>query len=742
MAPWIACLLLPGAFLLPCFAAEDSVADSSSPSPPVEELTRRTLDSVVVIYQHGRDADVRGIGTGFIVSPDGLIATNAHVINSHTGIDVELRDGTIYPATAVHASDHRLDLALIKISPKAPLTPLKLGDSDSLVQGQPVVALGNPRGFKFSVVEGIVSGFRDDINDMPFRYIQLAIPIEEGNSGGPVLNLDGQVQGIVTLKAVVTRNLGFATPVNALKLLLNKPNPIPIDAWATIGRLDPQRWTPVMGGDWSQRAGRILVSGTGSGFGGRALCLQTATPPGDSYELEVEVKLDDESGAAGLVFASDGSDVHYGFYPSGGQIRLTRFEGPDVQSWTILGQYDAPSYRSGDWNRIRVRVEPDRISGYVNGQEIAKVDDTKLRGGQIGLCKFRQTAAEFRRFRVGAKLDEEAADAATTTKLTQKIEDYLKSPSATNADILDDLLAAPKNVPASLEAMRTELTRRLGRLQALSESATAQIIGAEVAAALNEDAATGGGNLFRAGLLVARLDNPEIETEPYEALLDSMAKQIRSKLPAKATEDEIVKATIHFMFEENGFHPSRLDYYHKSNSYLNEVLDDREGIPITLSIVFIELARRSGANSVHGVGTPGHFMAGYTKADGSQQLVDVFESGTFVSRDAAAQLFFENSGLELQDDDLRPVTNREIVIRMLRNLIAHEKEKGVPEKAIPYLEVALKIDPDDAAARFDRALLRYQSGDIEGTKSDLRWLLQADAPGINQDRLRRFYESL
>jgi regulator of sirC expression with transglutaminase-like and TPR domain len=513
-------------------------------------------------------------------------------------------------------------------------------------------------------------------------------------------------------------------------------------SWAASTRLDPQRWTPIMGADWSQRAGRILVSGVGSGFGGRALCLHATKPPGDTYELEVEVKLDDESGAAGLVFASDGADVHYGFYPSGGRIRLTRFEGPDVQSWTILGQYDAPTYRPGEWNRIRVRVEPERIIGYVNGQEIAAVEDSNLRGGQAGLCKFRQTAAEFRRFRMGPKLDEDAADAAKTAELTKEIEDYLKSPSATNTGILDSLLASPKNVPASLEAMRTEMNRRLERLKALSESAVAQIVGAEVAAALNEDPAKRGGNIFRAGLLVARLDNPDLETDVYEDLLDSMAAQIRSKLPAKPTEDEIVKATIHFMFEESGFHPSRLDYYHKSNSYLNEVLDDREGLPITLSIVFIELARRSGATSVHGVGTPGHFMAGYTKADGTQQLVDVFESGTFVSRDAAAQLFFENSGRELQDEDLRPVTNREIVTRMLRNLIALEKEAGAPEKALPYLEVALKVDPDDASARFDRALLRYQGGDIEGTKSDLRWLLQANAPGINQDRLRQFYESL
>jgi S1-C subfamily serine protease len=137
-------------------AAADPVAKPASPPAPVEELTKRALESVVVVYQHGRDTDVQATGTGFIVSPDGLIATNWHVINDRRQIEVELHDGTTYPAVAVHASDRKLDLALIRIAAKAPLPALKLGDSGTLVQGQPVVALGNPRGLKFSVVEGIV----------------------------------------------------------------------------------------------------------------------------------------------------------------------------------------------------------------------------------------------------------------------------------------------------------------------------------------------------------------------------------------------------------------------------------------------------------------------------------------------------------------------------------------------------------------------------------------------------------
>jgi regulator of sirC expression with transglutaminase-like and TPR domain len=727
-------LLLATGTLLPVRAAGPGPAPS-----PVEELTRRALDSVVVVYQQGRDADVGATGTGFVVAPDGLIATNWHVINDRRDLEVELRDGTVCPVTAVHASDRRLDLALIRVDAGKPLPALPLGDSDALAQGQAVIALGNPRGLKFSVVEGVISGFRDDVGESPFPYLQLAIPVEEGNSGGPVLDLEGRVQGIVTMKSMVTRNLGFAMPSNALKLLLDEPNPIPMETWATVGRLDPARWTPVFGAQWSQRAGRILVRGSGDGFGGRSLCLRAEEPPGDRYDVAVEVKLDDESGAAGLAFAADGGDRHYGFYPSGGRLRLTRFDGPDVESWTILGQYDVPAYVPGEWNRLRVRIEPERITCFVNDTEVASVDDAALRGGRPGLCKFRRTEAEFRRFAVAPDLGtEKGPDAAAP--LAARVVEFVRQPESPPESLMDAFLATPDAALAALAAAEKQLAREKDRLDRLHRTARARIIGNDIATALGDGA--GPENLLLASLLVSRLDNPDLDPQGYLEMADDMAGRIRRTLPEGAGEDEIVQATLRFMFEESGFHGSRLDYYHRSNSYLNEVLDDREGIPITLSIVFVELARRSGAATVRGVGLPGHFVAGYTDKEGTFRLLDIYEGGTPLTEADARERVLRSAGRPLAPEDLAPASGAEIVLRMLRNLIEQQKQAGTPAGALPYLEVSLQLRPDDAAARFDRALLRYQEGDVEGTKTDLRWLLQAETPGINRERLRSFYESL
>src|SRR5437660_3913173 len=168
----------------------------------VEKVAAAARQAVVVITYTGREGKREGLGTGFVVGADGLIATNLHVLGEARPITVQLADGARHDVTAIHAFDRSLDLALIRIDAKG-LTALELGDSDKLKQGQPVVAMGNPQGLTHSVVAGIVSG-TPEINGRPM--IQLAIPIEPGNSGGPLLDLKGRVQGIITMKAL-TANL-------------------------------------------------------------------------------------------------------------------------------------------------------------------------------------------------------------------------------------------------------------------------------------------------------------------------------------------------------------------------------------------------------------------------------------------------------------------------------------------------------------------------------------------------------
>ena len=715
-------------------AADDSDKAAPPAKPPldksVEQLAESVRKSVVVIRVTGRDGRRLGLGTGFVVRPDGLIATNLHVIGEARPISVQLADGRRHEVVAVEASDRGLDLALIRIK-AAGLTALELGDSDRLKQGQPVVAIGNPQGLEYSVVAGVVSGKREIEGR---SMIQLAIPVEPGNSGGPLVDQQGRVQGILTMKSLVTSNLGFAVGINHLKPLLDRPNPIPIDRWLTIGALDPKEWQARLGANWRQRGGRLVVDGMGSGFGGRSICLSKRPVPAVPYEVAVTVRLDDEGGAAGLIFHADGGDKHYGFYPSGGQLRLTRFEGPDVLSWKILDQQASPHYRPGDWNTLRVRIENDRFRCYVNDHLVVESTDDALTGGQVGLAKFRQTHAEFRNFQVGKPISGNGLPAAVVERITRAVAN-LPPAEAPGPGVVNALVP---DAPASVSVLRERaklLEQQAEQLRRLARTVHQRQVHAELDRLLRGREADI--DLVHAALLIARLDNDELDMDAYRRQVDRIA----GELAAKVTKDMDDKAKLallnRHLFTENGFHGSRSDYYNKANSYLNEVLDDREGLPITLSILYMELGRRLGL-TIEGVGLPGHFVVRYVPAKGDAQLIDVFEGGKPMSREEAARKVRGTAERTLEEGDLAPVNKRAILVRMLHNLMGLAQNSRDPEAMLGYLDTLLTIAPDAAQERGNRAVLRYQAGRRQEALDDVDWLLEHKPDGLDVKRLREF----
>lgn len=175
------------------------------------------------------------VGSGFIVSEDGYVLTNQHVIADSQEVDVELYDGRTLTAKVV-GRDGRTDLALLKVDAAGPLPTLALGDSDQLQIGELVLAAGNPFGLEHTVTVGVVSrkghgfgrfGFFDD-------YIQTDALINPGNSGGPLVNIRGEVVGINT--AIIPRQrIGFAIPINLAKSVLPQLRERGEVAWGFLG---------------------------------------------------------------------------------------------------------------------------------------------------------------------------------------------------------------------------------------------------------------------------------------------------------------------------------------------------------------------------------------------------------------------------------------------------------------------------------------------------------------------------
>ncbi len=166
------------------------------------------------------DGKAMGYGSGFIVSPQGHIVTNEHVLRNGSKIEVELLDGRKYFARVLK-KDGKNDLALLKIDSDTELFPVELGNSEEVELGEWVVGIGNPYGIGQSLMMGIVSANNRKIPGSGYPpLIQIDAAMNLGNSGGPLFNLKGQVVGINTILLWKSQGIGFATPINVAKRFL------------------------------------------------------------------------------------------------------------------------------------------------------------------------------------------------------------------------------------------------------------------------------------------------------------------------------------------------------------------------------------------------------------------------------------------------------------------------------------------------------------------------------------------
>lgn len=172
-----------------------------------------------------RMREARSLGSGFIISPDGYVVTNNHVIDGADEIEVFLTDGQRLAAELV-GRDDKTDLAVLKVDAGTDLPFVEFGDSDSAVVGDWVMAIGNPFGLGGSVTLGIVSARNRDIQSGPYdQFIQTDASINQGNSGGPLFDMNGKVVGINT--AIIARGgsslgIGFAVPVNLARPVIEQ----------------------------------------------------------------------------------------------------------------------------------------------------------------------------------------------------------------------------------------------------------------------------------------------------------------------------------------------------------------------------------------------------------------------------------------------------------------------------------------------------------------------------------------
>jgi serine protease Do len=172
-----------------------------------------------------QEHSVEARGSGFIISANGLIVTNNHVVKGDRSLSVTLDDGTVLPATVI-GTDPRTDIAVLKVDAGHPLPFIQLGNSANVKPGEWVIAMGNPFGLGGTVTAGIVSAVSRDIGDGPYdQFIQIDAPINPGNSGGPLFTQDGKVIGMNTAILSPTGGsvgIGFAIPSDMIRTVASE----------------------------------------------------------------------------------------------------------------------------------------------------------------------------------------------------------------------------------------------------------------------------------------------------------------------------------------------------------------------------------------------------------------------------------------------------------------------------------------------------------------------------------------
>jgi regulator of sirC expression with transglutaminase-like and TPR domain len=249
-------------------------------------------------------------------------------------------------------------------------------------------------------------------------------------------------------------------------------------------------------------------------------------------------------------------------------------------------------------------------------------------------------------------------------------------------------------------------------------------------------------DLDRAALALARIEHPELRPEPFIALLDSYAGELAKRLDGSAGGIRYVETANQYLFEYLGFKGNSENYYDPRNSCLNDVLSGRTGIPITLSVVYMEIARRL-ARPVYGIGLPGHFLVQYHDRDFST-YIDVFHEGRFLTAAECFALARDVTGAPIPEDArlLETAGKRQIVTRMLNNLRGVYLYRQAWGKALRTLNLLLASSRDSPEEYKQRGVVQVRLRNLRAAREDLETYLRLAPEADDRAEIEKHLRSI
>jgi regulator of sirC expression with transglutaminase-like and TPR domain len=226
-------------------------------------------------------------------------------------------------------------------------------------------------------------------------------------------------------------------------------------------------------------------------------------------------------------------------------------------------------------------------------------------------------------------------------------------------------------------------------------------------------------NLEKASLSYAQVEYPDLKIDRYLNILDTMAEEVIERLPDNRYPLKIIQVINQYLFDDLGFNGNRENYYDPRNSFLDRVIERRVGIPITLSVIYLAIAKRIDFPMV-GIGMPGHFLI-RPDFEGAGIFVDALDRGQILfERDCEERLSeIYQQPIQLESSFLQPVSNRQILARMLTNLKLIYLNSQQLSKALEMIQGLLILFPESPKERRDRGLLYYHFGEWQKAAEDL-----------------------
>ncbi|MBC7969699.1 MAG: transglutaminase family protein [Verrucomicrobia bacterium] len=249
-------------------------------------------------------------------------------------------------------------------------------------------------------------------------------------------------------------------------------------------------------------------------------------------------------------------------------------------------------------------------------------------------------------------------------------------------------------------------------------------------------------DLERAALYLAQEEYPEMEVEGYLNALDTMAADVKERSPNESYPLKIIQTINRYLYDDLGFVGNTADYYDPRNSFLNEVLDRRTGIPITLSLVYLAIARRVGLPMV-GINMPGHFLIRPVIAE-AEICVDPFHQGEILfpqdCQERLAQLY--GHPVDLKPAFLEAVSVRQYLARMLTNLKVVYSNRGELEKTLAAIDRLLLLFPNALPELRDRGIIYYHLDRLTEAEQDLAAYLAFDPTAADASAIQNLLQAI